>query len=260
MTRSMLQPIIDSTRIRIDALRSSEPDLRARALDRAPARDFAASLSMPGLQVIAEIKRRSPSAGALAPGLDPARQAASYAAGGAAAISVLTEPEFFDGSLGDLGAVREAVDVPVLRKDFTLHPVQIWQARAAGADAVLLIAAILDDASLSELIGVAAAAGVAALVETHTIVEVHRALRIGARIIGVNNRDLATFVTDLSTAEAAAPELGDAAVTVAESGVSNAAGARRMAAAGYDAILVGEAAVRSDDPAAFVASLRIASQ
>jgi indole-3-glycerol phosphate synthase len=256
MTRSMLQPIIDSTRARIEALLPAESEVRARALDRSPARDLAAALSAPGLQVIAEIKRRSPSAGPLASGLDPARQAASYVAGGAAAISVLTEPEFFDGSLDDLVAVREAVAVPVLRKDFTLHPVQIWEARAYGADAVLLIAAVLDDALLAELAGVAEAAGLAALVETHNLDEVHRALGVGAQIIGVNNRDLTTFVTDLATAEAAGSELQHVAVTVAESGVSDVAGAQRMAAAGYDAILVGEAAVKAGDPAAFIASLR----
>jgi indole-3-glycerol phosphate synthase len=176
--------------------------------------------------------------------------------GGAAAISVLTEPDFFDGSLDDLVAVRRRVEVPVLRKDFVLDAAQIWEARAAMADAVLLIVAVLSDDQLAELRGVATEAGLAALVEAHALEEVQRAIDAGAEIVGVNNRDLATFVTDLATAEAAATHLDTVAVSVAESGVSSPEGAARMAAAGYDAILVGEAAVRSADPAAFIDSLR----
>ncbi len=256
----MLQPIVDSTRHRVAKLAPYEDELRERAAIRTSARDFAAALAAPGLQVIAEIKRRSPSAGPIAPDLDAAAQAKEYVAGGAAAISVLTEPDHFDGSLADLEAVRAAVDVPVLRKDFTVDAVQIWEAAAAGADAVLLIVAILDDADLGALLETARRAGVAALVEAHTLGEVDRALRSGASIIGVNNRDLTTFVTDLATAETAAGSLTETSLTVAESGVSDPAGAARMAAAGYDAILVGEAAVRADDPAQFIASLRDAGR
>ena len=256
MRDPMLQPIIESTRLRVEALRPSVAELRARAIDQAQARDFAGALARPGLQVIAEITRRSPSAGALAPGLDPAMQAAKYVAGGAAAISVLTEPQFFDGSLDDLVAVRTRVAVPVLRKDFVLDDVQIWEARVNGADAVLLIVAILSDDQLSHLHGTATAGGLATLVEAHTLDEVRRAVDAGAAIVGVNNRDLATFETDLATAEAAAGYLNGAALTVAESGVSSPEGAARMAAAGYDAILVGEAAVTAADPAAFIQSLR----
>ncbi|MEN8238185.1 MAG: indole-3-glycerol-phosphate synthase, partial [Actinomycetota bacterium] len=148
------------------------------------------------------------------------------------------------------------VEVPVLRKDFTLDPAQIWEARAAGADAVLLIVAALSDLLLSELIGVATEVGVDAIVEAHTASEVRTAVAAGAQIVGVNNRDLATFITDLSVAESVAGLLPTGVVTIAESGVSDVVGARRMRDAGYDAILVGEALVRSDDPASLVAALK----
>jgi indole-3-glycerol phosphate synthase len=253
----VLDTILDSTRRRIEPLVSRLDDLVASAATAPSVRGFGEALAADGLQVIAEIKRRSPSAGSLAPGMDPAAQAKHYVAGGAAAISVLTEPEFFDGSLDDLRAVREAVDVPVLRKDFTLHAAQIWEARAAGADAVLLIVAALDDDGLQHLLGVAAAAGLDALVEAHTLDEARRAEAAGARILGVNNRDLTTFVTDLRIAERIGGEI-HADVLVAESGVSDPAGAARMAASGYDAILVGEALVRADDPAVLVSALKAA--
>ncbi|NIR39850.1 MAG: indole-3-glycerol phosphate synthase TrpC, partial [Actinobacteria bacterium] len=223
------------------------------ARSRPPARDLVAALRRPGLQVIAEIKRRSPSAGVIAADLDPAGRARAYATGGAAAISVLTEPDFFGGSIADLRAVRDAVDVPVLRKDFTVSPAQVWEARAAGADAVLLIVAALSASRLGELLATAREAGLAALVEAHTSQEAAVACRAGAELVGVNNRDLATFRTDLGVAEAVASHLPEGAVRVAESGVSTPEGAERMWAAGYDAILVGEALVRADDPAGLLA-------
>jgi indole-3-glycerol phosphate synthase len=210
------------------------------------------------LGVVAEIKRRSPSRGILAPGLDPGRTAGAYAQGGAVAVSVLTEPDYFDGSLDDLVAVRRAVEVPVLRKDFLLDPSQVFQARAAGADAVLVIVAAVDNGQLVELVQAAEDAGIVALVEVHDAGELERALTVGARLVGVNNRNLETFVTDLAVAEALAPALvGTGVVSIAESGVSDPDGATRMAAAGYDAILVGEAAVTADDPAALIASLQV---
>lgn len=223
------------------------PAARRRSLRRA--------LRGRGLAVIAEVKRRSPSAGSLADDLDAADQARRYVEGGAAAVSVLTEPEFFAGSLDDLRAVRRAVTVPILRKDFLLHPAQVAEAAAAGADAVLLIAAIVDDDVLGALIAEARRLGLDALVEVHDEAEVARALGAGADLVGVNNRDLTTFEVDLGVAERLANLLPDDVVRVAESGVSDVRGARRMAAAGYDAILVGEAAVRAEDPAAFVAAL-----
>ena len=221
-----------------------------------PARSLVEALTGDGLAVIAEIKRRSPSAGAIDTKVDPVKQAVAYVEGGAAAISVLTEPHYFGGSLGDLRAVRDAVEVPILRKDFTRNAAQIWEARAAGADAVLLIVAALDHRTLASLVDLAGDVGVEAIVEAHTSEEVGMAVDAGATVVGVNNRDLNTFVTDLSVAEAASVHIPDGVVKIGESGVSDAAGARRMAQAGYDAILVGEALVRAQDPAALVRTLR----
>jgi indole-3-glycerol phosphate synthase len=254
----VLTPILESTRARLASLGLVAGELRSRAASTDPARPFAAALEAPGLQVIAEIKRRSPSAGPIDLDLDAVSQAREYEAGGAAAISVLTEPEYFGGSLDDLVAVRRAVSLPVIRKDFTLDPVQVWEGRAAGADAILLIVAALGDADLARLLQEAHAAGVAALVEVHTEDEARRAVAAGATLIGVNNRDLATFRTDLATAERVAAALPERATLVAESGVADEEGAARMAAAGYDAILVGEALVRSGDPARLIAGLRAA--
>lgn len=256
----MLDQILESTRTRVTALAGRAATLQGAAAEAPAPRSLAAALRTPGLAIIAEIKRRSPSAGEIAPGLDAPRRAKRYVDGGAAAISVLTEPEYFAGSLADLRAVRDAVPVPVLRKDFVVDPVQIWEARAAGADAVLLIVAALDPFLLEQLLAAVATTGMEALVEAHTAQEVETAVTAGAQIIGVNNRDLVTFVTELAVAEAIAPSIPDGVVTVAESGVSSAAGAARMATSGYDAILVGEAAVRSNDPESFIFGLRAADR
>jgi len=255
----MLEQILQTARMRAAALQPHLIDLRVAATSVPLGPDFAEALAQPGLQVIAEIKRKSPSAGSIAAELDPAEQARRYAAGGAAAISVVTEPDFFGGSLEDLVAVCGAVDLPVLRKDFIVDATQMYEAKAAGADAVLLIVAALDERSLADLLTVAAELEIEALVEAHDRAELEIANRSGATIIGVNNRDLRTFETNLGTAEALAPSIA-APTTVAESGVSSAAAAARMAAAGFDAILVGEALVRSPDPAALVAELRAAGQ
>lgn len=249
----MLERILAATRERIGAL-PPEPELRARAADASPVRDLVSALTVDGLSVIAEVKRRSPSRGDLDPGLDPSHQAGLYAEGGAAAVSVLTEPDFFSGSDDDLRAVRATVPVPVLRKDFTLDARQVWEARAIGADAVLLIVAALDDDDLRRLQDAAREAGLAALVEVHDEAEAERALAAGARIVGVNNRDLATFDVDLATAERIGPMLSDVPVRVGESGVFTAADAARMAAAGYHAVLVGESLVRAEDPASLIRS------
>lgn len=215
-----------------------------------PVRPFVDVLRVPELSVIAEVKRRSPSRGVLAGGLDAASQALIYKQAGAAAISVLTEPEHFDGSLEDLAAVRRAVDLPLLRKDFLVEPAQVWEARAHGADAVLLIVAILGDVELRRMMEAADDAGVAALVEVHDVSEVRRALDAGATLVGVNNRDLSTFNVDLGVAETLASHLRSPGVTaVAESGIQDGTDAGRMRVAGYDAILVGEALVTAEDPA-----------
>lgn len=252
----MLDPILASVRTRLPAVIAREAALVAAAALAPPALRFASALQGPGLAVVAEVKRRSPSAGPMAPDLDVAAIAEAYRAGGAAALSILTEPDHFGALPGDLAEARATGGLPVLRKDFILHPAQVWEARAMGADAVLLIAAILDDATLTDLMGVAAVAGLDVLVEVHSAEEAVRADAAGAVLVGVNNRDLTTFVTDLSTAERLRDRLPEGCIAVAESGVSSPEGAARMLHAGYDAVLVGEAAVRASDPAGFVAALR----
>jgi indole-3-glycerol phosphate synthase len=252
---TMLDEIVAATRRRLPELIDRQASFEELAAGMPPAPAFRAALTTDGIAVIAEVKRRSPSRGDLDPGLDPVAQAARYAAGGAAAVSVLTEPDYFSGSPDDLAAVAAAVTVPLLRKDFIVHPVQIWEARSLGASAVLLIVAILDREGLTDLLAVTKEAGLHALVEVHDADEAEVALSAGAEIVGVNNRNLADFTVDLATAEKVAPLLADVPVTVAESGVFTGADAARMAAAGYDAVLVGEALVRAPDPAALVREL-----
>jgi indole-3-glycerol phosphate synthase len=247
----MLDRIVQST---ADRLGREGVDLIGAQPER---REFAAKLAQPGLQVIAEIKRRSPSRGDLNMDIDPVAQALSYEKGGAAAISVLTEPEYFGGSLHDLRQVRAAVSLPVLRKDFIIDPRQVAESRVAGADALLLIVAGLDRGLLEELMSECESVGIEALVEAHNEAEAETAAAVGAQIIGVNNRDLSTFNTDLAIAERVAPLLPRDRTLVGESGVSTPAGAARMATAGYDAILVGEALVTAADPAALIAALRL---
>ena len=250
----MLDDILLAARARAGALNLAQ--LREEAGGLPTALSLEVALAVPGLRVIAEIKRRSPSRGELAADLDPVVQSAAYEAGGAAVISVLTEPRFFSGSLEDLTMVRQTVEIPVLRKDFILEASQVWESRVAGADAVLLIVAALTDRELAHLLEVVAEAGLEALVEVHTAEEAERAARAGARIVGVNNRDLGTFNVDLATAESLAAAVASAPVRVAESGIFDAGDAYRMSAAGYQAVLVGEALVKADDPAALLRELR----
>jgi indole-3-glycerol phosphate synthase len=198
--------------------------------------------------VIAEVKRRSPSAGEIRGGAAAAAVARSYESAGAAAISVLTDGEFFGGDLDDLRRVREAVSVPLLRKDFLIDELQVHEARGAGASAVLLIVRILTDRELRHLCGVAADLGMAALVEVHDERELERALVAGARLVGVNNRDLATFRTDLRTTLRLAPAVPSDVLLVSESGVRTVADVELLAAAGVAAVLVGEALMRASDP------------
>jgi indole-3-glycerol phosphate synthase len=199
----------------------------------------------PRLAVIAEVKRRSPSKGDIAPGLDAVAQARAYEAAGADAVSVLTEPTRFGGSLEDLRAVAAAVDLPVLRKDFIVDPGQIWEAAEAGAAAVLLIVAILDDDRLRELLLEARTCGLDPLVEVHDLDETRRAGRSGCGLVGINNRDLSTLEVDLATTECLAPALGPRILPVSESGISTPADACRAAVAGARALLVGETLVRT---------------
>ena len=218
-----------------------------------PTREVLNTLRAPGLSVIAEVKRSSPSKGPLADIPDPAALARAYAAGGASALSVLTERRRFGGSLADLVAVRAAVDTPLLRKDFILTDYQLWEARAAGADLALLIVASLSDADLAHLHALALDLGLTPLVEVHTPAEVRRAVDLGAGLIGVNNRNLHTLEVDVAQFGALASLIPDDRVKVAESGIAGVADVERVASAGADAILVGEALVRHGDPGASVA-------
>ena len=230
-----------------------------RASSAGEPRGFRRSLlADPGLAVIAEVKRRSPSKGDLAPGLDPATLAADYERGGAACLSVLTDADHFGGSPGDLAAARGAVTRPVLRKDFTVAALDVCDARLMGADAVLLIAAALDDAELSDFAALARALDLDALVEIHDEAELERAMAVGADLVGVNQRDLVTFEVDQQRAVRMAPQMPDGVVRVAESGVRGPRDAAALAAAGFHAVLVGESLVRSGDAAGSVAALRTA--
>ncbi len=232
--------------------------LRSRALAAPPTRDFVAALRRPDGHpgLIAEIKRRSPSKGDLAPELDPAALAAAYEAGGATALSVLTDGPYFGGAVADLDAARAACSLPVLRKDFTIDEVQVYETRAIGADALLLIlAALPDDGLVRELHELADSLGLAVVVEAHDAAEVDRGLVLGARVLGVNARDLGSFAEDLGGVAALAARIPADVIAVAESAIRSAADADRMAAAGFDALLVGEALVRSEDPSTLARGL-----
>jgi indole-3-glycerol phosphate synthase len=232
-----------------------EGDLEEAAERAEHGRGFAAALRSPGLSVIAEVKRRSPSKGDLFPDLDPAVLAGEYVAGGAACLSVLTDEEWFGGSKEDLQAARAAVPVPVLRKDFTVSRNDVCDARLMGADAVLLIVAALSQDELVDLHALAVAVGLDVLVEVHDEDEVARAVDVGATLIGVNQRDLVTFEVDTDRAARVRPLIPDGVVAVAESGIGGAHDAARAAADGYDAVLVGETLVRSGDAAAATRAL-----
>jgi indole-3-glycerol phosphate synthase len=252
-----LDRILAAHRAAADADTRRLDDLVGRAREVPPPRGFTAALQRTdGLAVIAEVKRRSPSKGDLAPDLVPSVVAKAYEAGGASCLSVLTDAEFFGGSPDDLAEARTAVELPVLRKDFTVCDEDVADARVMGADAVLLIVAALDDTELRRFLELAADLGLDALVETHDEPEVERALRAGATLIGVNQRDLVTFQVDTDRAVRVAAAIPDDVVKVAESGVRDGDDARRLADAGYDAVLVGESLVTSGDPAAGVRALR----
>jgi indole-3-glycerol phosphate synthase len=223
-------------------------ELRSRVADAPPALDPLPSFRAPDVSIIAEVKRRSPSKGDLAAIADPAALAADYAAGGAAAISVLTEQRRFGGSLADLAAVRSEVDVPVLRKDFIVTPYQLWEARAWGADLALLMVVSLPGGLLEELHGLALELGLTPLVEVHSEDELARAADLGAEVIGVNARDLTTLEVDRAVFQKLAPHLPAGAVRVAESGVTGPEDVAEYHGWGADVVLVGEALVRSGDP------------
>ncbi len=259
----VLAAIVAGTRRSVEVRRAQRPiaELEAAASQRQPRADLfernlrAASTHARPFNVIAECKRRSPSRGVLRVDYDPVAIARSYEEAGAAAISVLTEPTFFDGSLDHLQAVRRAVSVPLLRKDFIVDDYQLLEARAAGADAILLIVAALDDAMLRALLDRAADYGLAALVEVHTALELVRAQTAGARLIGVNSRNLKTLSVSLDTLFDLARRIDGSSTTVAESGIHTRADLESLRTAGYSAFLVGERFMTDCDPGAALARL-----
>jgi indole-3-glycerol phosphate synthase len=257
---SVLDDILAAKRDEVTLLHqpSSRRAIERAALAAPPTRDFAGALRRADgtLAVIAELKRRSPSKGDLAPDLDPALTAKAYEQGGASALSVLTDRQFFGGSIDDLRDARDATALPALRKDFTIAEIQVYEARAIGADALLLIvAAFGDDGYLRELHDLARDIGLAVLVEAHDGPELDRALAIGATIVGVNNRSLHTFAEDLGVGVGLADRMPRDVIAVGESAVRSKEDAERLAAAGFDAVLVGEALVRAGDPTALVRAL-----
>jgi len=253
--RDLLRSIVAEKRAAL-ARRHGSRELRA-LLDGAPPapRDFRATLAAPGLSIVAEIKRRSPSAGPLRADLDPGPLARALEAAGAAALSVLTEPVWFGGSPADLGAARAATRLPVLRKDFLLEPSEMRESRLLGADAVLLIARILGPSQLDELVAAATAVALACVVEAHDERDLVRAIDCRAPVIGINGRDLDTLRVDLDGALSLRARVPHDRLTLAESGVRTRADARAVAARGFDAVLVGEALMRAADPGAALREL-----
>ncbi|HML15449.1 MAG TPA: indole-3-glycerol phosphate synthase TrpC, partial [Bryobacteraceae bacterium] len=223
---------------------------------RTKIRDFRAGLRAHSPAIIAEIKQASPSKGVLSRDFDPAATAKAYASGGAAALSVLTDREFFLGCMADLERARAAVDIPVLRKDFTIDEVHVIEAAAHGADAILLIATVLDESSMRRFRELASTFGMAALVEVHDAAELDAGVASGAEMIGVNNRDLRTFEVRLETSLRLAEKIPTAVLKISESGIHTSDDVRRLARAGYDAFLVGEHLMKSEDPAAALRALR----
>lgn len=252
-----LQEILDHKKSEIAKLLPRAEHLRAAALQRNDFRSFRLAIDQgpDGLGLIAEVKKASPSAGSIVESFDPVLIAKAYESAGAHAISVLTDEKFFQGALSYLTKVRAEVSLPVLRKDFIIHEAQIFEAVCAGADAILLIVAALEHPQLAALYQTALDHQLDVLVEVHTLEELDRALKIDAQIIGVNNRNLATFEVDLATTERLSEKVPDGVLLVSESGIKTPADSQRVFACGANAILVGESLMRSDDVHAAVASL-----
>lgn len=257
---SILDDILRRTRADLSDRRARVPlaELKARCREARPPRDFRAAVRRPRdaggrrrgpIRVIAEVKKASPSKGVIRPDFAPADLARAYVAAGAHAISVLTDAPFFQGSLADLAAVREAVDLPLLRKDFHVDPYQLWEARAAGADAVLFIVGTLERSELEDLLSLGRELGLAGLVEVHTRQELETALGSGVEIVGINNRDLKSFEVSLDTTLALLPCVPTDVVLLSESGISRRQEVAQLASAGVDGILVGEGLLRHADVA-----------
>ena len=258
---SILDEIVQHKRRELGQRRRDVPrgELERRSAARPAPRDFAGALTPKpgGVRLLAEVKKASPSRGVLAERFDPLALAETYARSGAAALSVLTDEKYFQGSLELLTAICDRVEVPILRKDFTLEDYQVWEARAAGADAVLLIVSILDAAQLRDLQQAATGLGLATLVEAHTASEIDVALTADARIVGINNRDLKTFETRIETSLELLPMIPRGVIAVSESGFFTGDQVRAVVAAGAHAVLVGEALVRAPDLAAKVRELAL---
>ena len=248
----ILDDIVRDKRADLQRAKAAVPlaDLQQRALFRMPRRPLRAALEARHRAIIAEVKKASPSKGIIRADFDPLWIAGRYAESGAAAISVLTEERYFLGSLEYLAAIRQRVSVPLLRKDFLFDPYQLYEARAFGADAVLLIVAILSDTLLQELLWLAEELNLSPLVEIHDRAELERAVRGGARLLGINNRDLRTFRTTLTTTEELLPSIPPDAFVIAESGIETAADIERLERMGVGAFLIGETFMRAADPGA----------
>ncbi|MGA2720329.1 MAG: indole-3-glycerol phosphate synthase TrpC [Candidatus Acidiferrales bacterium] len=255
--RTILDRIVDARRASVAHRKRVLPDVALKmAVQKAePPRDFAAALTRDSFNIIAELKKASPSLGIIRETYVPAELAALLEKAGAAALSVLTEEEFFQGSLGHLKEAKKATQIPILRKDFIFDPWQVWEARAAGADTFLLIAAVLPDATLRELLDLGRTLQMEPLVEVHSRVELDRTIAAGAKIIGVNNRDLRDFSVRLETSLELVESIPDDCIAVSESGLHFHADLARLRSAGFDAFLIGENVMKSADPGASLRSL-----
>jgi indole-3-glycerol phosphate synthase len=252
-----LEELIEATRERLERVKRELPlaDLERLASERGEGRPFAEALSRPGTSVIAEFKRRSPSAGTIREGATVAEMARAYERGGAAALSILTEERHFGGSLDDLREARDSSDIPILRKDFTIDPYQLWEAKAAGADAVLLVVGALRPHELGSLHGLARDLDLDAIVEVHDEEELTAALEIDADVIGINNRNLADFSVDVSRTFDLLHDVPAGKIVVSESGIVERAQIEELEGVGVDAVLVGEALMRAPDPESAVREL-----
>lgn len=251
----ILTKIVERKRERLAAAKVQRPMVSLRDNRRQPTSQFRHSLERDAVNIIAEIKRRSPSKGVIRTDFTPADIALSYVAGGAAAISILTEEDFFDGSLQHLREVRSLTDLPLLRKDFIFDEYQLYEAIDVGADAILLIAAMLEDGHFNDLLQATYALGLDALVEIHDLEEAERVLRFDVRLLGVNNRNLRTFATDIQTSISLVSVLPDSVTLVSESGIRTRADIERLRDSGFDAFLIGEELMRSGDERATLLAL-----
>ena len=257
-SKNILDTIVEARRASVAHRKRVLPEVALKiAVEKKipPPRDFPGALTRPGLNVISELKKASPSLGVIRTDYSPAKLATGLEAAGAAALSVLTEEDFFSGALGDLKAASQATKIPILRKDFIVDPWQVWETRAAGADSFLLIAAILDDETLRELLELGRELKMEALVEVHSGEELGRVLAAGARIIGVNNRDLRNFKVHLKTSLELVESIPDDCIAVSESGLHAHDDLVRLRSAGFDAFLIGEHLMKRDDPGAALGNL-----